>query len=146
MVKKFTLKDHKDEKIEKLYGQAKGGERFTLLNLTFGGLSNEFITNGIGFVEAEYFIEYIYYGTWIKNEDLLLNGIYVRYSYLEAWFDQMQVAKPIDIGGKITTNIIVQKDSFKCSTKDYEVIFNINNEFNQHITNGNTVACKSKIC
>lgn len=140
----FTLKDHKNEKIEKLYGQAKGGEKFTLLNLTFSGLNNEFITNGIEFVEAEYFIEYIYYGTWIKNEDLLLSDIHVRYSYLEAWFSQMHVAKPIATAGEIITNIIIEKDKYKCSTKDYEIIFNIDNVFNQHATNGNTVVCESK--
>jgi len=140
----FFYEDYKDKTIERLYGKAKNGEKFTLLNLVFIGVSLEVKFDGLTMVELDYSVEFIFYGAWMKDSDIKLPVIYARYSYLEAWFKQMEAVGPYDVDDKIMSQIIIHKESFQCSTKDYEVIFNINNELNQHSINGNSVTYDSK--
>ena len=140
----FLYEDYKNKTIERLYGQAKNGEKFTLLNLVFMGVSSEVKFDGLTLVELDYSVEYIFYGAWMKDSDFKLPVIYARYTYLEAWFKQMEAVRPYAIDDKIMSQIIIHKESLQCSTKDYEVKFNINNELNQHSINGNTVTYDSK--
>jgi len=140
----FLYADYKDETIERLYGQAKNGEKFTLLNLVFIGVSSEVKFDGLTLVELDYSVEFIFYGAWMKDSDIKLPVIYARYSYMEAWFKQMEAVRPYAIDDRIMSQIIIHKESLQCSSKDHEVIFNINNELNQNSSNGNTVVYDSK--
>ena len=106
----FLYADYKDETIERLYGQAKNGEKFTLLNLVFIGVSSEVKFDGLTLVELDYSVEFIFYGAWMKDSDIKLPVIYARYSYMEAWFKQMEAVRPYAIYDRIMSQIIIHKE------------------------------------
>lgn len=127
----------KDKKIKVLYGQASGGKNFTLYNLKSESARPQFTAN-IELTEVVFSVEYIFYDGFVDIEKKL-QIMHVRYSYLELWFNQLEIKHPHDDENKTFAGIAVHKEHLKGSSAEYDVLFNINNGFNQSSFNNKTV-------
>ncbi len=134
---RIIYNDVKDKKIKVLFGQASGGKRFTLYNLKFERAKPQFTIN-LELTEVTYSVEYIFYDGWvnIENKIQIMN---VRYSYLELWFNQLEIKEPLYDNERTMAGIIVSKEYLKCSSGEYDVLFNIENGFNQSSFNNRVV-------
>jgi len=129
--------------IDKMYGIAKGGKPFTLINIKVVEPPLVNINTRLELTEIKYSIEYIYYGGWINLESQI-EMMHIRYSYLELWFNQMQSKRPFHDNEKIISQITVNKESLKGNTSEYNLLFNINNTGTQNIFNNKIITFESK--
>jgi hypothetical protein len=127
----------KEKKIKVLYGQASGGKIFTLYNLKFESARPQFTAN-IELTEVVFSVEYIFYDGFVDIEKKL-QIMHVRYSYLELWFNQLEIKHQYDDENKTFAGIAVHKEHLKGSSAEYDVLFNINNGFNQSSFNNKTI-------
>lgn len=129
--------DVKDKIIRVLYGQVSGGKRFTLYNLECDSVKPQFTAN-IYLTEVEFSVKYIFYDGWI-DIDKQLQTIHVRYSYLELWFNQLEITKEFDDNKQTIAGIKINKEYLKCSNAEYNVLFNIENGFSRSSFNNRIV-------
>lgn len=133
----FSYDEIKDKKIKVLYGQASGGKEFTLYNLKFESARSHFTAN-LELNEVVFSVEYIFYDGFVDIEKKL-QIIHVRYSYLELWFNQLEIKRPHNDTNKTFAGITVHKEHLKGSSAEYDVLFNIENGFNQSSFNDKTI-------
>lgn len=133
----FQYEETKDKRIKVLYGQASGGKNFTLYNLKFESARPHFTAN-IELTEVVFSVEYIFYEGFV-DIGKKLPIIHVRYSYLELWFNQLDIKRPHDDENKTFAGIAINKEYLKGSSAEYDVLFNINNGFNQSSFNNKTI-------
>jgi hypothetical protein len=127
----------RDKKIKVLYGQASGGKKFTLYNLKFESARLQSIAN-IELTEVVFSVEYIFYDGFVDIETKL-HIMHVRYSYLELWFNQLEIKHPHNDTNKTFAGILINKEYLKDSSSKYNVLFNIDNGFNQSSFNNKTI-------
>lgn len=127
----------KDKKIKVLYGQASGWKNFTLYNLKFESARPQFTAN-LELTEIVFSIEYIFYNGFVDIEKKL-QIMNVRFSYLELWFNQLEIKHPHDDANKTFAGIAVHKEHLKGSSAEYNVLFNIENGFTQSDFNNKIV-------
>lgn len=127
----------KDKKIKVLYGQASGGKKFTLYNLKFES-ARPHLTANIELTEVVFSVEYIFYDGFVDIEKKL-QSIHVRYSYLELWFNQLEIKHSYDDENNTFAGVVVHKEHLKCSSAEYNVLFGIDNGFNESPFNNKTV-------
>ena len=133
----FQYEDTKDKRIKVLYGQASGGKKFTLYNLKFESARPHFTAN-FELTEVIFSIEYIFYDGFVDIEKKL-PIMHVRYSYLELWFNQLDIKRPHDDENKTFAGIAVNKEHLKGSSAEYKVLFNIDNSLNQNSFNNKII-------
>lgn len=133
----FSYDEIKDKRIKVLYGQASGGKNFTFCNLKFESARPHFTAN-LELTEVVFSIEYIFYDGFV-DIDKKLQIMHVRYSYLELWFNQLEIKNPHNDTNKTFAGIAVHKEHLKGSSSEYDVLFNIDNGFNQSSFNNKTV-------
>lgn len=133
----FSYEERKNEIIPILYAQAINGKKITLINVKFVQARLQFVAN-LELTRLEYSVEYIFNNGWI-NLDELISVIHVRYSYLELWFNQMEIKHPIDNEDKTMAGIMIHKEHLEGSSNDYKVLININNGFSEKSFNNKSV-------
>lgn len=133
----FSYDEIKEKKINVLYGQASGGKNFTLCKLKFESARPHFTAN-LELTEIIFSIKYIFYNGFV-DIDRKLQIIHVRYSYLELWFHQLEIKNPHNDDNNTFAGIAVHKEQLKGSTAEYNVLFNIENGFNQSSFNEKTI-------
>jgi hypothetical protein len=134
-----------DKKIELLYAHTSQGEPCTLFNLKF---KNLLLKSSLDFEikEVEYSIEYIFYGTWMDNNELL-SHLLVRYSHLEGWFNLIEKQHRLNPKKDIfiVENIVVHNANREESVEDDKVGFWIQNSWNTGlIANGGEITYQLK--
>ena len=134
---RLIYNDVNDKKIKVLYGQVSGGKKFTLYTLKFESAKPHFSTN-LEITEVEYSIEYIFYDGWVDIENKI-QIMHVRYSYLELWFNQLEIKEEFDDNERTMAGIMIHKDFLKCSTSKYNVLFGIQNGFSRSSFNNKVV-------
>ncbi len=134
---RISYDEIKDKRIKVLYGQASGGKKFTLYNLKFESARPQFTAN-IELTEVVFSVKYIFYDGFVDIEKKL-QIMYVRYSYLELWFNQLEIKHPHNDTNKTFAGIAVHKEHLKSSSADYDVLFDIHNGFNQSSVNNKTI-------
>ena len=138
----FDYENFERNNIKVLYGQVLGGKKFTFNNLKYSRAFSGLIGN-LDKTEVTCSVEYIFYGEWIKFDNLI-EVMHIRYSYLELWFDQVKIKRPINNEEVILAGIMVQKESLEGDTSQYDVVFNIDNKLNQTSFNNKVITYQSK--
>lgn len=133
----FNYDEKKDELIPLLYGQAIGGKQFTLINVKFESVKWESIENLV-LTELEYSVEYIFYGGWVCLDNSI-QVMHVRYSYLELFFDQMEIKDPKYDYNKTMAGVVVHQEYLHSSSADYNVLIDIKNGLKQYSFNKKSV-------
>jgi hypothetical protein len=105
--------------------------------LKFESARPQFTAN-IELTEVVFSVEYIFYDGFVDIEKKL-QIMHVRYSYLELWFNQLEIKHQYDDENKTFAGIAVHKEHLKGSSAEYDVLFNINNGFNQSSFNNKTI-------
>ncbi|MCX6052458.1 MAG: hypothetical protein NTZ60_08070 [Campylobacterales bacterium] len=133
----FNYDEKKSEVISKIYGQAVSGKQFTLINTKFNQAEIHMELN-FEMTYLEYAIEFIFYGGWYEIEKPI-NIFYVRYSYLELFFNQLEIKPSRNDNDKTMAGIMIHKKALQCSTADHNILFDIKNKFNQSSFNNKSV-------
>jgi len=134
--------------IPKLYGLIKSAENkisksFTIVDLKLIEPPLWQLNSGLELTELRYSIEYIFLGSWLKNENSL-DIMHIRYSYLELFLNQLTTKQPQRIDNKTVAGMMVEKETIKSISEDYNVLFNIDNALNQTTINNKIVTYEVK--
>lgn len=133
----FNYEEQKNEIIPIIYAQSIDGKKITLVNAKFVRAKFQFVAN-LELTLLEYSVEYIFNGGWI-DIDQPIGVIHIRYSYLELWFNQMEIKHPQDIKDKTIASVMIHKEHLEGSSNDYKVLFNINNGFSENFFNNRSI-------
>ena len=134
--------------IPKLYGLIKSAENkisksFTIVDLKLIEPPLWQLSSGLELTELRYSIEYIFLGSWLKNENSL-DIMHIRYSYLELFLNQLTTKQPQRMDNKTVAGMMVEKETIKSISEDYNVLFNIDNALNQTTINNKIVTYEVK--
>lgn len=118
------------------------GKKFTLYNLKFES-AREHLADNLELTEVIFSIEYIFYDGFVDITKKL-QVMHVRYSYLELWLNQLEIKHPYNDNTQTFAGVAVHKEHLICSSSKYNVLFNINNSFNQSSFNNKTITYEVK--
>lgn len=131
----FDSEKDNNKNIKLLYGQDNQGNQFTLYYLTLLQYYSPTVEN-LQITEVRYSIKYIFYKGWI-DMNKPFNSLHVRYSYLEIFFNQL-VKKQNNNQEQNIACIYANKENINTSQNN-EILFNINNCFNENTFNNKLV-------
>lgn len=134
--------------INKLYGITKDNlsktkKSFTLVNLKLIEPPLSQINSGFELTELRYSIEYIFLGTWLQNEKSI-DMMHIRFSYIELFLNKNKIKQPKRIEKGVMAGIMAENEIIECNSKDYPILFNIDNSFEQTDFINKTVTYESK--
>lgn len=137
-----------NKSIPKFYGLLKNSENkilksFTIINLKLIEPPLSQINSGFELTELRYSIEYIFLGTWLQNEKSI-DMMHIRFSYIELFLNKNKIKRPKRIEKGIMAGLMAENEIIECNSKDYPILFNIDNSFEQTDFINKTVTYESK--
>ena len=133
----LDYENFENNNIKILYGHLLGGKQFTLKYLNFESAKLDLVSN-IELTEVTYSIKFIFYGGWV-DQDKKIKIMNVRYSYLELWFNKLEIKKHYEDREKIVNGIMIHKEFLGGSSAEYDVLFNIENGLSRNSFNNRLV-------
>lgn len=137
-----------NKSIPKFYGLLKSSENkiskpFTITNLKLIEPPLWQINSGLELTELRYSIEYIFLGTWLQNEKSL-DMMHIRFSYIELFLNKNKIKQAKRIEKGVMAGIMAENEIIEWNSKDYPILFNIDNTFEQTEFINKTVTYESK--